>query len=74
MNSLFFFFLLFLAVSFLCAVLIVAATIISGRSVKKMAQQHPTIYGDEVLAKNYRVKTPPHDAALGTESKQVMAP
>jgi len=73
MNNLLFFFLLFLVISFLCAVLIVTATMISSRAVKKLAQQHPTIYGDEVLAKNLKVKTAPHDAALSPESKQVMA-
>lgn len=75
MNIFLFTLIILLSVSFLCAVLIVAATIISSRAVKKLAQAHPTIYAEEALAQAHDVtNTQEKESALTSDSKPLMTP
>ena len=75
MNIFLFTLFILLSVGFLCAVLIVAATIISSRAVKKLAQAHPTIYAEEALAQaHHATKAQKKEAALTSDSTQLLAP
>jgi hypothetical protein len=74
MNIFLFVLIILLALGFLCATLLLAATIISGRTVQKMARKYPAIYAEEVLANAHQQAAQKKDPVVAPDSTQLLAP
>ncbi len=75
MNIFLFSLAILLVLGFLCALLIVGTTIISSRSLTRLAEKYPTIYGEEALAQaHHQAKLAQNDGAIAADSTQLLAP
>ena len=75
MNIFLFVLLILLVFGFLCATVLIAATIISSRNVQKLAKKYPAIYAEDVLANvHHQTAAQKKDAVVAPDSTQLLAP
>lgn len=75
MNIFLFVLIILLVFGFLCATLLIAATIVSSRNIQKLAKKYPAIYAEEVLANaHHKAAAQKKDTVVGPDSTQLLAP
>lgn len=75
MNIFLFSFAILLVLGFFCALLIIGTTIISSRSVTRLAEKYPTIYAEEALAQaHHQTKLSQNDGTIAADSTQLLVP